>query len=108
MSKLTGGKSLPAELLDKILARTDGVALFVEELTRSILESGELKDLGKRYDYIGASLTVSIPAHPARLSDGALRSLSGGEGNCTDRRGHRARVQLRAGSRGGGEIQGRS
>src|SRR6202011_5613378 len=42
ISALAGGKALPAALREQILIRTDGVPLFVEELTRSILESGEL------------------------------------------------------------------
>ena len=37
VSAVVGGKALPAELLDQILTRTDGVPLFVEELTKSIL-----------------------------------------------------------------------
>ena len=62
VSKVTGGKALPAELLERILVKTDGVPLFVEELTKSILESGELKGAGDHYDYTGLSHTVSIPA----------------------------------------------
>jgi predicted ATPase len=41
VSRLTGGKALPADLLEQILGKTDGVPLFVEELTKSILESAE-------------------------------------------------------------------
>ncbi len=41
---LAGGKALPAALLEQILIRTDGVPLFVEELTKSILELGEFKE----------------------------------------------------------------
>src|SRR5947207_5584508 len=62
LSKLVGGKALPAALLEQILARTDGVPLFVEELAKSIVESGELKETGDRYDYSGAAHTVTIPA----------------------------------------------
>ena len=40
VSRLAGGKALPADLLDQILGKTDGVPLFVEELTKSILEFG--------------------------------------------------------------------
>ncbi len=40
VSALAGGKTLPAVLLEQILTRTDGVPLFVEELTKSILEIG--------------------------------------------------------------------
>src|SRR6202040_3071163 len=57
VSTLAGGKALPAALLEQILSRTDGVPLFVEELTKSILESGELKDAGDHYDYVGVART---------------------------------------------------
>jgi predicted ATPase len=61
VSALAGGKPLPAGLLEQILTRTDGVPLFVEELTKSILEAGELKDLGYHYDYVGSPRAVTIP-----------------------------------------------
>ena len=51
VSALAGGKALPAALLEQILTRTDGVPLFVEELTKSILESGELTEAGDHYEY---------------------------------------------------------
>ena len=41
---VTGGKALPKEIMEQIIARTDGVPLFVEELTKAILESGMLDD----------------------------------------------------------------
>ena len=62
VSALADGKALPEPLLEQILIRTDGVPLFVEELTKSILESGELKDAGAYYEYTGPSRTVTIPA----------------------------------------------
>ncbi len=43
VSSLAGGKTLPGVLLEQILTTTDGVPLFVEELTKSILKSGELR-----------------------------------------------------------------
>jgi predicted ATPase len=46
VSTLAGGKALPAALLEEILIRTDGVPLCVEELTKAVLESGELKEGG--------------------------------------------------------------
>ena len=39
---MTGGRKLPAEVLAQIVAKTDGVPLFVEELTKNVLESGLL------------------------------------------------------------------
>jgi class 3 adenylate cyclase/predicted ATPase len=40
VTRLTGGRSLPPEVLGEIAARTDGVPLFVEELTKAVLEAG--------------------------------------------------------------------
>ena len=62
VSALAGGKALPGPLLEQILTRTDGVPLFVEELTKAILESGELKDAGDHYEYAGSARSVTIPA----------------------------------------------
>src|SRR6185369_13086647 len=59
---LADGKALPAPLLEQILTRTDGVPLFLEELTKAVLESGELKDVGDHYEYAGPSRSVTIPA----------------------------------------------
>jgi TOMM system kinase/cyclase fusion protein len=42
---ITGGRRVPPELLDEIVKKTDGVPLFVEELTKSVLESGRLKEV---------------------------------------------------------------
>ncbi len=62
VSALAGGKALPAALLEQILIRTDGVPLFVEELTKSILESGELNEASDHYEYGGPARAVTIPA----------------------------------------------
>jgi predicted ATPase len=40
VTQIAGGKSLPTEVIEQIANRTDGVPLFVEELTKSVLESG--------------------------------------------------------------------
>jgi predicted ATPase len=62
VSTLAGGKALPPGLLEQILTRTDGVPLFVEELTKSILESGELAEADDHYKYAGSARVVTIPA----------------------------------------------
>jgi class 3 adenylate cyclase/tetratricopeptide (TPR) repeat protein len=61
VSNLIGGKALPAELVEQIVAKTDGVPLFVEELTKTIIESGDLVEREDRYVYAGTSVRVSIP-----------------------------------------------
>jgi len=62
VERVTGGKPLPAEVLDQIVARTDGVPLFVEELTKAILETGVLEDAGDRYVARGPLPMLAIPA----------------------------------------------
>jgi predicted ATPase len=59
--QLTGGKALPGEVLQQILARTDGVPLFIEELTKTVLESGVLTDAGDRYTLAGPLPPLAIP-----------------------------------------------
>ena len=49
VAKIAGGKTLPDEIVGQIADRTDGVPLFVEELTKSILESGLLRKEVDRY-----------------------------------------------------------
>ena len=61
VSQLTQGKTLPADLLGQILAKTDGVPLFIEELTKSILESGAVKDSGGHWEYAGAVGALTVP-----------------------------------------------
>ena len=42
--RVTGGKALPSEVVEQIVTKTDGVPLFVEELTKMVLESGLLRE----------------------------------------------------------------
>jgi class 3 adenylate cyclase/tetratricopeptide (TPR) repeat protein len=62
VAKVTAGKSLPDEVLDQIVAKTDGVPLFVEELTKTVLEAGILKDSGDHYDLDGPLPPLAIPS----------------------------------------------
>lgn len=62
VESVTEGRTLPQEVLDEILARTDGVPLFVEELTRSVLESGLLRAEGDHYTLDGPLTALAIPA----------------------------------------------
>ena len=69
---ITGGKSLPAEILDRIVERTDGIPLFAEELTKTLLESGLLREEGDSY-----TLTRPLPplAIPTSLQASLLARL---------------------------------
>ena len=59
---MTDGKTFPAEVLQQIIEKTDGVPLFVEEMTKAILESGHLKDVDGHYELTGSLSTFAIPA----------------------------------------------
>jgi predicted ATPase len=61
VQQITGGRTLPQEVLDQIVTRTDGVPLFVEELTKTVLESGLLRDDGERYTLAGPLPALAIP-----------------------------------------------
>ena len=61
VANVVGGKALPPGLGAQIVARADGVPLFVEELTKTILESGDLIVEGDRYVYAASSASVTIP-----------------------------------------------
>jgi predicted ATPase/class 3 adenylate cyclase len=65
-AELTGrvahGKALPAAVVEQVVAQTDGVPLFVEELTKMVLESGLLQEHDERYDLTGPLPPLAIPA----------------------------------------------
>jgi class 3 adenylate cyclase/predicted ATPase len=61
VARVAGTKPLPSEIVDHIVARTDGVPLFVEELTKTVLESGLLADTGDRYELSGPLPPLAIP-----------------------------------------------
>ncbi len=61
VSRIVGGRALPPGLEAQIVARADGVPLFLEELTKGILESGDLVLDGDRYAYSSASPEIMIP-----------------------------------------------
>jgi class 3 adenylate cyclase/tetratricopeptide (TPR) repeat protein len=56
VTRLSLGKALPAPVIDAIIARTDGVPLFVEELTKAILETGETTIPASLHDSLMARL----------------------------------------------------
>ncbi len=72
IDSLTGGKPLPADVRDEIVAKTDGVPLFVEELTNAVLGSGLLEEAADRYVLRGPLAPLAIPA---TLHDSLLARL---------------------------------
>jgi predicted ATPase len=61
ITHLAGSKPLPDEVVGHIVTKTDGVPLYVEELTETILASNILKDAGERYELAGPLSSLSIP-----------------------------------------------
>ena len=59
---MSHGRPLPPEVFEQIADRTDGVPLFIEELTKSVLESGLLRELGDRYELRGPLPALAIPS----------------------------------------------
>jgi len=66
VERVTGGKVLGAALLEQIIERTDGVPLFVEELTKAVLESEELDRPAEQLS-IPTTLQGSLMARVDRL-----------------------------------------
>src|SRR5439155_15702852 len=52
-TRVAHGKALPPEMVAQVVAKTDGVPLFVEELTKMVLESGLLQEREERYELTG-------------------------------------------------------
>ena len=61
VEQIAGGKALPDEVAAQIVDRTDGVPLFVEELTKSVMESGLLREEVDRYALDRALPPFAIP-----------------------------------------------
>ncbi|MEE8455217.1 MAG: AAA family ATPase, partial [Limibaculum sp.] len=57
-----GGKALPREVVEHIVDKSDGVPLYVEELTKAILEADFLRERDGRYELTGPLAGVTIPA----------------------------------------------
>ena len=62
IQNVCGGRSLPPAVVDEILAKTDGVPLFIEELTATILESGWLREEGTALVMDGPLPALDIPS----------------------------------------------
>src|SRR6476660_5412472 len=62
VQRVTGDKAVPPEVLQQIVAKTDGVPLFVEELTKTVVESGLLTAVNDHYELSGPLPPLTIPA----------------------------------------------
>jgi class 3 adenylate cyclase/tetratricopeptide (TPR) repeat protein len=62
VTRLAGGKALPAQVLEHIVSKTDGVPLYVEELTKTVLTSDILREEADCYALTGSLSGLTIPA----------------------------------------------
>jgi predicted ATPase/class 3 adenylate cyclase/DNA-binding winged helix-turn-helix (wHTH) protein len=71
IDRVTGGKALPTELIEQLIDKTDGVPLFIEEMTKAVLESGQLHAINGQYTLTGpAAVTI-----PTSLQDSLMARL---------------------------------
>ncbi|WP_170599045.1 AAA family ATPase [Ruegeria arenilitoris] len=72
VTDVAGGKSLPGPVCDLIAAKTDGIPLFVQEVTRGLLESGQLRLTEDGYVLRGPLPSLSVPS---TLKDSLMERL---------------------------------
>jgi class 3 adenylate cyclase/predicted ATPase len=61
IKRVTQGKTLPAAVVQQLVAKSDGVPLFVEEMTRMVLESGLVKECDGHYELVGPLTPLAFP-----------------------------------------------
>ncbi len=61
INRVTGGKALPSEVMEQIVLKTDGVPLFVEELTKTVLDSGLVVEADGQFKLDGPLTALAIP-----------------------------------------------
>jgi len=72
ITQLTGGNALPKEIADQIVDHADGIPLFIEELTKTVVESGLATEAGNRWRLTGYVAPLAIPT---TLHDSLLARL---------------------------------
>ena len=99
---IVGNNPLPANIRKDIIERTDGIPLFVEEMTKAVLEA-ESEAEARRTAACGSLPGAGGPRKPARVVDGAARPTGPSQGAGADRGGDRTRILSCAA--GGGGVQ---
>jgi AAA ATPase domain len=105
IARLVGNKELPADVMAEIVERTDGIPLFIEEMTKAVLEaeSGGGGAADRRRGSVAGS---GGPCKLTRLADGAARPARPGQGGGADRGGDRAGVFACTARFGGAQAGG--
>ena len=103
IDRVVGNKLLPANIRQDIIERTDGIPLFVEEMTKAVLEAESESDVGAhccRRSIPGSS----SPGKLTRFADGAARSARLGQGSGADRGSYWPRVLACLDGCGGAQV----
>lgn len=75
VNRITNNRSLPKVLLDEIVAKTDGIPLFIEELTKMVVNSNIVKEHDEHYELVGDISELSIPSTLQDLLNARLDNL---------------------------------
>ena len=70
IAHVTGGKALPKDIAEQIIDRTDRVPLFIEELIKTVVESGIVTEAGAHYAVAGPMAPLAIPTSVGAASGG--------------------------------------
>jgi class 3 adenylate cyclase len=78
IKQVASGQELPQDVVDRIVAHADGIPLFIEELTKTVLDKGPMDNTGERAspvnslsaDVVPTSLHASLMARLDRLPVG--------------------------------------
>ena len=62
ITEVIGHRALPREVQEQIIDKADGIPLFIEELTKSVLESESTQNIGDRYIAAGPLPPLAVPA----------------------------------------------
>ena len=71
IDRIVGNKRLPANIPQDIIERTDGIPLFVEEMTKAVLEA----ESGGAAEHVAAAVPSSALAVPASLHASLMAQL---------------------------------
>ena len=69
VGRLTGGRALPEEIISQLASKSGGVPLFVEELTRMVVEFALVKEVDDHYELTGPLPPLSYTFNTAGLPD---------------------------------------
>ncbi len=79
VADLVGGRRVPDPVIELVVSAAGGVPLFVEELTKSLLESGRLREVGDTFELVSTTEHLAIPATLHDLLVSRLDGLPAGK-----------------------------